>query len=194
MTDYPTLETARLALRPWTLDDAPTLQRLAARREIADTMISIPHPYGAEQAKAWIASHPYDFAQGRAVHFAIQLKSSGQLIGATELRSIDMEHAHAEISLWIGVEWWGRDFATEAASAMLRYGFEQLELNRIHAYHMVRNPASGHVMEKIGMRQEGLLRQCVRKWGRFEDVVLRAVLREDWAVSAGMVSSRPDAA
>ena len=62
----------------------------------------------------------------------------------------------------------------------MRHGFEQLQLNRILAFHMVRNPASGRVLEKIGMKQEGLLRQCVRKWNRFEDMVLMAVLHEDW--------------
>jgi hypothetical protein len=108
MIDQPAIETARLVLCPWTADDAPALWRLAGRREIADTMISIPHPYGEEQARAWIAGHADALAQGYAVHFAIQLKRTAQLIGATEFRSINMEHAHAELSLWIGVDWWGQ--------------------------------------------------------------------------------------
>jgi ribosomal-protein-alanine N-acetyltransferase len=58
---------------------------------------------------------------------------------------------------------------------------EQLGLNRIYAHHMVRNPASGRVLAKVGMKPEGLLRQRVRKWGVFEDVVLLALLREEWA-------------
>ena len=58
--------------------------------------------------------------------------------------------------------------------------FDQLRLNRVLVFHMVGNPASGRVLEKIGMKREGLLRQCVRKWNRFEDVVLMAVLHEDW--------------
>ncbi len=176
----PSLETARLRLRPWTFDDAPVLQRLAGRREIADTMISTPHPYTEQQAREWIAGHAAAFTQGKAVHFAIQLKDTAQLIGAAELRAIDTEHAHAELSAWIGVEWWGQGFASEAARAVVGFGFQDLNLNRIHAYHMVRNPASGRVLEKIGMRREGVLRQCVQKWGVFEDVVLMAILRQDW--------------
>ena len=101
-----------------------------------------------------------------------------------ELRAIDAEHSHAEMSCWVGVEWWGQGFATEAALAVLRLGFEQLKLNRIAAFHMVRNPASGRVLERIGMKREGLLRQCVRKWDRFEDVVLTAILRDDWTRDA----------
>ena len=65
--------------------------------------------------------------------------------------------------------------------ALLRFGYESLDLNRVYAHHMVRNPASGKVLLKLGMRQEGLLRQRVRKWGRFEDVVAYAALREDMA-------------
>ncbi len=183
MTEEPRIETARLLLRPWTLEDAPSLCRLAGRREIADTMISIPHPYTEPQAREWIAGLA-DCARGQSVHFAVQSKSGGPLIGAVELRAMDTTHAHAELSLWIGVGWWGQGLASEAARAVVRYGFEQLGLNRIHAYHMVRNPASGRVLAKIGMKPEGLLRQCVRKWGRFEDVVLMAVLRQDWVAEA----------
>lgn len=181
MTEHPTIATARLILRPWNTDDVAALQRLAGRREIADTMISVPHPFTEEHAKKWIAGHAEAFARGNALHFAITLASTGSWVGAIELRAIDTEHRHAELSFWIGVEWWGQDFATEAARAVVRHGFEQLNLNRILAFHMARNPASGRVLEKIAMRREGLLRQCVRKWNRFEDVVLMAVLHEDWA-------------
>ena len=179
MTQQTTLVTERLLLRPFTLDDVPSLQRLAGAREIADTTISIPHPYESDYAHKWIAGHESAFAQGTAVHFAIETKDVRQLIGAIELRDIDTEHLQAELSYWIGVEWWGKGFANEAARCLLRYGFEQLHLNRICAYHMVRNAASGRVLRKIGMRQEGLMRQRVRKWGIFEDVALLAILCED---------------
>ena len=71
-------------------------------------------------------------------------------------------------------------YATEAAHSVLAFGFQHLGLNRICAYHLVRNLASGRVLAKIGMRQEGLLRQGVKKGEVFEDVVLMAVLREEW--------------
>jgi ribosomal-protein-alanine N-acetyltransferase len=180
MTEQPSIVTARLILRPWNTADAAALQPLADRREIADTMISVPHPFTEQYATNWIAGHADACARGHACHFAITLSNTGSLVGAAELRAIDAEHSHAELSFWIGVEWWGQGFATEAAQALVCHGFERLNLNRILAFHMVRNPASGQVLEKIGMRREGLLRQCVRKWNRFEDVVVMAVLREDW--------------
>ena len=69
---------------------------------------------------------------------------------------------------------------SEALSPVLRFGFEELALNRLYAYHMVRNPGSGKVLQKNGLVEEGILRQRVRKWGVFEDVKLWAILRRDW--------------
>ncbi len=75
--------------------------------------------------------------------------------------------------------YWGQGFATEASRAVVRFGLETLGLNRLYAHHMARNPASGRVLERIGMQREGVLRRRVRKWGRFEDVVIYALLREE---------------
>jgi RimJ/RimL family protein N-acetyltransferase len=173
------IETSRLLLRPLTAIDAPTVARLAGGREIADTTLSIPHPYSEEQAREWIATHTVR-SGGKEMVFAITLKESGSLIGSIGLRDIDTEHSQAEMGFWIGLDWWGQGFATEAGRAVIRFAFEQLDLNRVHAHHMVRNPASGRVLEKIGMTREGVLRQRVKKWGVFEDVVVMAILKEEW--------------
>jgi ribosomal-protein-alanine N-acetyltransferase len=173
-----TLETRRLFLRPLQLADAPRLAMLAGRREIADTTISIPHPYSEGQARKWIAAQSE--SGGRSIAFAITIRDNTHLIGVAGLRDVDAEHAQAELGFWIGLEWWRKGYATEAARAVVRYGFEQLKLNRIYAHHMVRNPASGRVLEKLGLKREGLLRQRIRKWGIFEDVVVLAILRSDW--------------
>jgi [ribosomal protein S5]-alanine N-acetyltransferase len=182
MTDQPILETPRLVLRPLRLEDAPVVTRLAGRREIADTTIVIPHPYLEEHAREFIRSHIGPDGTNKEAVFAVTLKADGQLIGVIGLSEIDPDHSKAEMGFWVAVECWGKGYATEAASAALRFGFATLHLNRIYAHHMVRNPASGRVLEKIGMKREGLLRQRLRKWGVFEDVVLLAILRGEWAV------------
>src|SRR5262249_2743839 len=92
-------------------------------------------------------------------------------------------HEVAELSFWITESAAGHGYITEAARAALDYGFRELGLNRVCAYHMVRNAASGRVLARIGMSQEGRLRQRVRKWGVYEDVLLWAVLRSDWSSS-----------
>jgi ribosomal-protein-alanine N-acetyltransferase len=175
----PTLLTARLILGAFDLADAAELQRLAGAREIADTTLSIPHPYDLDHALAWIGQQRREAVRGRAANFAIRLRPGGQLIGSVGLRDIDREHLQAELGFWIGLEWWGQGYAREAAAAMIGFGFESLGLNRIYAHHMDRNPAAGRVLAAVGMQREGLLRQRVRKWGVYEDVVLYAIVRDD---------------
>jgi len=175
-----TLDTARLNLRPLALNDAPTVASLAGRREIADTTLSIPHPYSEQQAIDWISRHSASRSGGREMVFALVTKQDIELVGTAGLRDIDQEHGQAEMGFWVAVDWWGRGYATEAAQALLRFGFEALKLNRIYAHHMLRNPASGRVLEKIGMKREGVLRERVRKWGVFEDVAILSILRKEW--------------
>ena len=179
MSATPTLRTARLLLGTFTPEDATELQRLAGAREIADTTVSIPHPYDLDHALAWIGQQRREAVRGRATNFAIRLLADGPLIGSAGLRDIDPEHLQAELGFWIGREWWGQGYAREAAAAVIRFGFESLGLNRISAHHMARNPAAGKVLRALGMQREGLLRQRVRKWGVFEDVVLYAIVRDD---------------
>jgi len=176
----PTLRTARLLLRPFAAADAARLSELAGAFEIADTMISIPHPYPLQLAVDWIAGRGQASQLAHAVRFAITEEASAQLAGCVELRDLDAEHAQGELSFWIGKPFWGRGYAAEAGTAVLQFGFESLDLNRIYAFHMVRNPASGKVLHNLGLQREGILRQRVRRWGRFEDVVACAILRTEF--------------
>ena len=165
----PTLGTERLLLRPFAADDAPDVQRLAGARAVAETTLHIPHPYEDGVAEAWIATHAERFAEGAVLTLAITLRDGGALVGAIGL-TFNRAHQSAEMGYWVGVPYWGRGYATEAAAALMRYAFQALGLHRVHATHLTRNPASGRVMQKIGMRHEGTLREHLLKWGVFEDV------------------------
>lgn len=102
------------------------------------------------------------------------------MVGTAGLREIDQEQGQAEMGFWISMDLWVRGYATEAANALLQFGFETPKLNRIYAHHMLRNPASGRVLQKIGMKQEGVLRERVRKWDVFEDVAILSIIRKEW--------------
>ena len=182
MIEQPVIETTRLRLRPLERSDALAIERAAGAREIADTMISLPHPYPADEAEKYIARQQTEREAGRAVTFSIEHKAEGRFYGLVELRDIDREHSLGELSFWLAVDAWGQGYMSEVVQAVVRYGFEDLGLNRLYAYHMLRNPSSGRVLEKNGFRQEGLLHQRVRKWGQFEDVALWAILRQQWQV------------
>ena len=92
---------------------------------------------------------------------------------------INQEFEHAEMGYWIGKPYWGQGYAAEASLAVLAYGFDQLGLHRIWARHMRRNPASGRVMQKMGMLYEGCMCQHVKKWDEFEDVLIYACLKSE---------------
>jgi [ribosomal protein S5]-alanine N-acetyltransferase len=179
MVLQPTLETKRLILRPFTLQDAPVVHDLVSAREIADTTLAIPHPYEQGMAEAWIGSQQKGFDQGNSVHFAITVRESSQLVGSIGLQ-IHPIHSYAEMGYWMGVPYWGRGYCTEAVGAVIEYGFEDKGLNRIFAVHFKRNPASGRVMQKNGMVYEGCLHQHVRKWDGYEDLMQYGILQTEW--------------
>jgi RimJ/RimL family protein N-acetyltransferase len=173
------LLTPRLRLRPFVPADAADVQRLAGDYAVAHTTLSIPYPYEDGMAEAWIAMVAEDFATGRQVVFAITGGATAELFGAIGL-VLRPAHARAELGYWIGRPFWGRGYATEAVREVLRYGFGSLGLHRIHASHFARNPASGRVMIKAGMRREGVARAHVRRFDRFEDLVQYGILREEF--------------
>lgn len=175
----PTLESERLILRPFSLSDALSVQRLAGDRAIADTTLNVPHPYEDGMAESWISTHRAGLEAGELAAFAIRRKTDNELIGAISLR-INPSFQRAELGYWIGRLYWGSGYCTEAAKLVLRYGFKELKLHKVHASYMLRNPASGRVLEKVGMLQEGIVRQHTKKWGRFEDLVLCGLLQNEW--------------
>jgi len=184
MTILPTLETKRLVLRPFSLSDAKDVQRLAGDWAVADTTARIPHPYEDGLAEEWISCHEAEFRKGKCVNFAIALKSEGAFIGAIALMDIAKDHK-AELGYWIGKPYWNMGYCTEAAGNVVRYAFETLQLKRVTSHHLSRNPASGRVMQKVGMSHEGTRRAEMLKWGKLEDVELYGILASDWAERPG---------
>jgi ribosomal-protein-alanine N-acetyltransferase len=178
--DQPTLSTNRLTLRPFVLDDAWDVERLAGMREIADTTLNIPHPYPVGAATRWIETHAPAWAAGTGVTYAIVEASTGKLVGVVSLMQIHREFKRAELGYWIAVDQWNKGFATEASEALLDFGFRTMGLHRIESTHFVRNPASGKVMQKLGMQQEGIERDCALKWDRYESLVRYAILESEW--------------
>ena len=181
MRQEPVLQTSRLKLRFFELSDAPAVHRLVGDRAIAETTSNIPHPYEKGMAEQWISTHHEKYEDDELINFAITLQSSGELVGAIGLL-INREFDRGELGYWIGKPFWGHGYCTEAAQAVLKYSFNEMNLNRIYANHFLENPASGNVMKKIGMKQEGLSRQHIKKWGKYHDQVEYGILRKEWAV------------
>lgn len=176
--DYPILETSRLVLRKFLFEEACIVRDLAGSKEVSHGCINIPHPYGLGLAEVWIASHEIWYSEGSQLVFAITRIDDGWIIGAIGLM-LEPEHGRADLGYWIGFPFWNQGYATEAARAVLTYAFEELLLHRITASHFVRNLASGRVLEKLGMKKEGLLREHLLKDGIREDVIIRGLLKSE---------------
>ncbi|WP_263878934.1 GNAT family N-acetyltransferase [Paenibacillus sp. PSB04] len=86
---------------------------------------------------------------------------------------------HGELAYWIGKPYSNHGYCTEAAKGIVRYAFEEMRLNRVFARHFGKNPASGKVMAKVGMKYEGTLRQHAKKQGKYEDLVYYGLLKEE---------------
>lgn len=187
-TGMPVLTTRRLCLRPFVLADAAEVQRLAGAREIAETTLRIPHPYPDGVAEGWILSHGGAWERGDELSLAITRREDDVLVGAIGL-ALALPDARAELGYWIGVPYWGRGYATEAACAAVAFGFGVLHLERIHACHFGGNPASGRVLAKAGLVHEGTQRRHVVKWGRTEDLELYGLLQEEFAGAGDALAS-----
>lgn len=172
------LVTERLKLRRFSISDAEVVESLLNDREIASNTRSIDFPYPKGAALVWIEHQQANWEAGKSSVFAICNRKTDQLVGAIGLEIEESDH-HAELGYWIGREFWNKGYCSEAGAAVLKHGFDQLGLHRIHSHYLTRNPASGRVMEKIGMLREGLLRGHSRKWGVFEDVVVYGMLASD---------------
>ena len=153
------------------------MAKLLRNKKIFDTTVNLPFPYKIIDAQKWIAEHALLYLNLREITFAI--RSKGILIGAIVIR-LDMNNLRGDIGFWIGVNYWNKGFCTEAAAAIIKYGFNELKLNKITAQHMINNSASGRVMQKCEMEKEGYLKQHYLKDGKYIDCVLYGITRNTY--------------
>jgi RimJ/RimL family protein N-acetyltransferase len=147
----PVLETKRLTLRAPLLEDAKTVAALVNDRRIAENVARIPHPYRKTDAESFIAGA--NRPGGEAV-FLITLRDE-TIIGACGLMLQDKEQA-PELGYWLGVEHWGKGYATEALHAVIDYAFTDLGYPALSAAARVTNPLSRRVLEKCGFQWTGV--------------------------------------
>jgi len=162
------------SLRP---EDAPSLTKHIGTYSVARNMSLIPHPYSLNDAVEWIAKC---VAPPVETHFAIVVNE--EPVGGIGFTLLDPERTGvsrytAEFGYWLGEPFWGRGIATEAATALPEWAFQNLDLVRIFAAVHARNPASARVLEKAGFIFEGRERARYFKDGEFIDGLLYSQVR-----------------
>lgn len=167
-----------VTMRPFVPADTSPVFKLASAKEIADNTF-VPHPYSREAAQEFVENVRRQWSTDEAYVFAIVDNSTRTFAGAMGIHP-EGKHNSATVGFWIGKPFWGRGLATAALRLLIRFGFEQLKLNRIEAGHLDHNTASGRVMQKANMRCEGTRRQAFLHQSQYKDVVWYAILRDDY--------------
>lgn len=154
----PEIRTDRLHLRPFRLEDAPVVSRLAGDPDIARMTSSIPSPYPVEAAEAWIFLQ--SLKNKRATHYprAVTL-ADGALVGSCGVFKRSAAEQEYEIGFWIGRDYWGAGYATEAARGLITAARADLGAGRIKAGYFEDNDASARVQAKLGFKPTGERRE-----------------------------------
>lgn len=178
-SNLPVLTTPRLTLRPMTMRDAADIYAYSRDPEVARHVLWDAHQ-SLSDSKAYLRYIIRQYREGAPSSYGIVLNATGRLVGTIGFMWYNQENKTAEVGYSLARSLWNNGLMTEALAAVLDMGFNELNLHRIEAQHESVNPASGRVMEKCGMRHEGRLRGRIFNKGRFVDVELYAILRDDW--------------
>jgi [ribosomal protein S5]-alanine N-acetyltransferase len=172
------IRTPRLELRPWALADVDDVLSYAGDGEWARYLHFLPSPYERVHAEEFVARQ---VLLDRVSHPSWAIVLEGRVVGGINLR-FDFRNRLAELGYSIARPHWNRGYVTEAAEALVELAFStHRELNRIRAFSDVRNGASQRVMEKLGMRKEGVLRQNRVERGEPVDEAWFGLLRSEWS-------------
>ncbi|MGR3887749.1 GNAT family N-acetyltransferase [Pseudomonas sp. 1152_12] len=178
-TALPQLPTARLLLRALEMDQAERLFTLANGPNIADNTANIPSPYTLEIAQDFIAGIAEKYRAGESLNMGMHVRETAELVGIVSLR-INARHRYGHLGGWVAAHCRNQGYAAESARAILDFGFSTLGLQRVGSQCFGRNKASARVMQNIGLRYEGCMREAFLKNGVYEDLLGFAMVREDW--------------
>lgn len=162
MEKLPLLETQNLILSKVETEDIPTIVELMEEKSISDNTCHIPYPYSEKDAVFWLGLIKEGLDKNNGFSFAIRNKDK-KFLGAIGLH--DRGSKTAEIGYWLGKPYWNKGFASEAAQEIIKFGFENLDFDKIIGIIFPFNPASGKVLEKVGMQQEKILENQTEKNG-----------------------------
>lgn len=175
-----TLETERLILRRFGLDDAEDAFRNWESSEKVTKHLTWEPYQSVDDLRGYIQYCINSYERGDFYNWIIEYKENRQAVGSISVVEYREDTACAEVGYCLGEAYWGRGIMPEALRAVIRFLFEEVGFNRIQATHDVNNPGSGRVMEKCGLRYEGTLRQAGHNNQGICDSVMRAILREEY--------------
>lgn len=175
----PAIETDRLLLRRLRMSDLRDMYAYASDPAVAEHVLWHAHT-SLSDTKVQLRGAIRQYRRGDPSSWAIMLKSTGHMVGTIGFMWVNAEHQTGEIGYSLARSCWNQGLMTEAVQAVLGFAFDRLGLNRVEAQHETTNPASGRVMQKCGMRLEGILRDRVRNKGVYRDTALYSILKSEY--------------
>lgn len=180
------LETDRLILRQFKIEDAENVFNNWASDDEVTKYLTWPTHSSVEMSRSYMEFCINGYNEKNVYQWGMELKNSHELIGNISVVKIIDEIDSVELGWVIGRKWWGNGYTAEAAKRLLEFFFTEVGANRICAGHDVNNPNSGRVMQKIGMKYEGTLRQSGKNNQGIVDMANYSVLREEWKLQQQM--------
>lgn len=179
---FPILETERLVLRQITVADADDLFAIFSDEQTMEYWSCRPYT-SVSQASMLIESLEETIRQETGIHWAITLRSENRLIGRCGFNEWRKQHRRGEISYIIARNAWGKGTVSEALRVMLDYGFKEMNLHSVEAGVTPGNEGSTRLLERLGFRLEGHLRESYLAEDRFVDSLIYSLLQRDWSAA-----------
>ncbi len=180
------LETDRLILRQFKIEDAENVFNNWASDDEVTKYLTWPTHSSVEMSRSYMEFCINGYNEKNVYQWGMEMKNSHELIGNISVVKIIDEIDSVELGWVIGRKWWGNGYTAEAAERLLEFFFTEVSVNRICAGHDIDNPNSGRVMQKIGMKYEGTLRQSGKNNQGIVDMANYSVLREEWKLQQQM--------
>jgi [ribosomal protein S5]-alanine N-acetyltransferase len=171
LNKFPILKGKLVKLRQLRHKDIQIMARLVTKH-VVRYLVHVPYPYEIEDARRFVTKSRRNFQLKKEQTFAIELVGNGSLVGVISLQKIDRKNKNAQISYWIGKNYWNLGIATESINLVIRYAFWVLRLHKVYANVLATNRASIRVLKKNGLKKEGELKHSVYKGDNFHNVVL----------------------
>jgi ribosomal-protein-alanine N-acetyltransferase len=175
----PELETERLRLRAAKVSDAEDMYAYARDPEVTKYLLWRPHP-DKDYTRAYLEYLAGRYRIGAHYEWVMISKETGRMIGTCGFAHIDPPNNSAELGYVLNPAYRGQGLVVEAARRVMEFGFSTLSLHRIEARYMAENLPSRRVMEKLGMRFEGIRREAMLVKGLYRDIGVCAILRNEF--------------
>ncbi|MBM7692172.1 ribosomal-protein-alanine N-acetyltransferase [Peribacillus deserti] len=179
--EYPIIETRRLLLREVTIADANDMLTYLSDKDVVSPMGLAPFQTEKDVGDE-IRWYNSIYEEGTGIRWGITLKDSGRVIGSCGFLNRLTKHYRAEIGYELSKDYWGKGIASEALEAVVMYGYQHFQLERIEALIEPANLSSQKLVEKLGFKREGCLRHYEFTCGKFDDLYMYSIIKKDFTL------------